>query len=137
MIFENALGGLYQRAGVDLVREQIEAALAAAFGERLYDIADEGLVVWPDEGYATELVYSLDAPRMTARVRGAPPAKPPPDLDRAAILFRAQPITWTSWVAAWGDAAPERVVRGASLLPGWVRSPVVAARRRGRSSHGR
>ncbi len=46
-LFENALGGLYQLAGVDLVREQLEAALGK---DTSYDIADEGLVIWPGRG---------------------------------------------------------------------------------------
>ncbi len=70
VLFENALAGLYQRAGVDFVREQIEAALPPATP---YDIADEGLVVWPP-GWATELVYDLggdaDAHRRRARRGG-------------------------------------------------------------------
>ena len=33
-----------------------------------YDIADEGLVVWPEPGYRTELVYDL---RKETRFRGA------------------------------------------------------------------
>jgi hypothetical protein len=120
IIFENALAGLYQLAGVDLVREQIEAALpraAPSAGAPPYDVSDEGLVVWPDGSYKTEIVYRLDAPHIPATVRGAPPDAPPPDLDRAALLFREQPIPWAAWVAAWSDAPPARVVKGASLLP--------------------
>jgi hypothetical protein len=113
VIFENALAGLYHRAGVDLVREQIQAALPAT---SKYDIADEGLVVWP-AGWATELVYDLAAaPRLEAKVRGEPAAEAPPEIDRAAILFREQGITWSAWVAAW-SGEPKRVVKGASLLP--------------------
>ena len=63
-LFENALGGLYQLAGVDLVREQLTAVL----GEKAhYDIADEGLVIWPGEGYRTEVVYLLGEPRAGRR----------------------------------------------------------------------
>jgi hypothetical protein len=113
VLFENALGGLYHRAGVDFVREQIEAALPA--GSK-YDIADEGLVVWPS-GWATELVYDLEAePRLTAKVRGGPPAEPPPAIDRAALFFREQAISWAAWAEAW-SGEPRRLVQGASLLP--------------------
>ena len=52
-LFENALAGLYQRAEVDLVREQLEAELGEGTH---YDISDEGLLVWPGVDYETELV---------------------------------------------------------------------------------
>jgi hypothetical protein len=112
VLFENALAGLYQRAGVDMVREQLAAALPA---EMPYDIADEGLVVWP-AGFTTEWVYPLDGEAtLTATVRGEPAAEAPPTIERAAIVFRAQEIAWAEWVAAFGPE-PRRVVKGASLL---------------------
>lgn len=120
-LVENALAGVYQLAGVDLVREQIEAALD---GHPPYDISDEGLVVWPGQGYRTEVIYRLSGrPRrtITPRVRGEAPAQPPPKLDERQILYRHQRIRWADWVAAWSSAdttAPVlRMVRGASILP--------------------
>ncbi len=137
VLFENALAGLYQRAGVDFVREQIEAALPAGTP---YDIADEGLVVWPlvddggsapkppvddggsaprPPGWTTELVYDLAAkPTLTAVARGQEAASggAPPAIERSAIVFREQGIAWADWVAAW-SGEPKRVVKGASLLP--------------------
>jgi hypothetical protein len=120
VLFENALAGLYHRAGVELVREQIEAALPAG---ATYDVADEGLVVWR-AGRATEHVYDLDRkPLLEAQARGAPGSDPPgdpaPPIERSAILFAEHPIAWTAWVDAWSDAAgePRRLVAGASLLP--------------------
>jgi hypothetical protein len=46
ILFENALAVFYQRAQVQLVREQLEAELGSLAH---YDIADEGLVVWPSQ----------------------------------------------------------------------------------------
>jgi hypothetical protein len=117
VLFENALGGLYHRAGVDLVRQQIEAVLPPA---ATYDIADEGLVVWL-AGFATEIVYPLDAAAilqtsLQPTVRGAPAPEPPSPIDRAAIMFRDHALAWTEWVEVWGGA-PHRVIKGASLLP--------------------
>jgi len=116
VLFENALAGLYQRAGVDFVREQIAAALPP---EAAFDIADEGLVVWPP-GWATELIYDLTAtPTLTAVARGdaaGSPGAAPPAIERAAIVFREQGIAWSDWVVAW-SGEPRRVVKGASLLP--------------------
>jgi hypothetical protein len=115
VVFENALAGLYHRAGVELCREQIEAALPEG---STYDIADEGLVVWR-AGVATELVYDLRVQSvLTAKVRGAPASEPAPTIDRGAVLFDEQPIDWNRWVEAWsGEGEPVRLVTGASLLP--------------------
>ncbi|MEP7123464.1 MAG: hypothetical protein ABJE95_21230 [Byssovorax sp.] len=121
-LFENALGGLYQLAGVDLVREQLEAVLGASAH---YDIADEGLVIWPGEGYRTEVVYLLGEPTagriLTPKVRGDALAAPPATIDEEKIRYRLQPIPWTAWVRAWNAAAQEgvvipRLVLGAPLL---------------------
>jgi hypothetical protein len=122
VMLENALAGLYCIAGVDLVREQIRAAI----GDVPYDIADEGLLVWPGEGYRTEVVYRLDpgfrGPQVEPLVRGAAPATRPPPLDLRKILFRDQHVPWADWVAAWRDDRPPgepvpRVLFGTSILP--------------------
>ena len=44
-----------KRAGVEIVRTQLQAT----FGLRTYDVADEGLVVWPGPGFETQVVYPL------------------------------------------------------------------------------
>ena len=122
LLFENALAGLYQRAEVDLVREQIEAEL----GEGIhYDVADEGLVVWPGHDYETELVYRIDTRRarpITPKVRGVPPKTPPRVLDTGRMLYRQQEVSWLAWVAAWDAADHEevdvpRLLSGSSILP--------------------
>jgi hypothetical protein len=120
-LFENALAGLYQRSEVDLVREQVEGEL----GERAtYDIADDGLLVWPGTDYRTELVYKLKGRRknLSARVLGAPPTEPPAILDRHRIFFHEQVIAWDAWVTAWSAASLEGaevppLLRGITLLP--------------------
>ncbi len=123
-LFENALAGLYQLAGVDLVREQLAAVLGK---ETPYDIADEGLVIWPGEGYRTEVVYPLEEPRagrvLTPVVSGVVPASPPGVIEEAKIRYRLQPILWTAWVRAWTTASQEgvaipRLVVGAPLVAG-------------------
>jgi hypothetical protein len=121
VLFENALAGLYQRAEVDLVREQIEAELGPAVA---YDIADGALVVWPGEDYRTELVYRLGKSGQTVapEVSGAPSTMPVRVLDTRNIFFRDQAIGWLAWVSAWSAAAhPEapipRLLRGTSILP--------------------
>jgi hypothetical protein len=129
LLFENALAGLYHRADVDLVREQIEAELGDGVH---YDIADEGLIVWPGRDYRTELVYPIGGRRrgtLPPKVRGADPAEPPVVLDTQQLMFSAQSISWVAWVAAWTTADHEtaplgRLVQGASILPDaptWMR----------------
>ena len=121
-LFENALAGLYALAEVDLVREQLEAEL----GEGVhYDIADEGLLVWPGVDYETELVYDIEGAHglvVEAEVRGEEPEEPPRVLDTRRMFYRDQGVSWLAWVAAWSAASHEsmevpRVMRGVSLLP--------------------
>jgi hypothetical protein len=113
-VLEAALGGLYARADVQLVREQIEAELGA---DVPYDIADEGLVVWPGPGYGTEVVYDLGA-RATMRpaVRGEPPARPPAELAAARVRFARELVSWEAWVAVWEDPAGAPLCGGRPLL---------------------
>lgn len=122
LLFENALAGLYKLAGVDLVREQIEAAL----GDRPpYDIADEGLIVWPGEGYRTEVIYELDedaGDTIRPILRGDPLPQPPPSLNAREIFFQRQPISWRAWLSAWSTSLPSlaptpRLLQAASILP--------------------
>ncbi|MEZ4312865.1 MAG: hypothetical protein R3F14_32990 [Polyangiaceae bacterium] len=125
VLFENALAGLYKLASVDLVREQIETALGA---EMPYDIADDGLLVWPGPGYTVEALYPLrtDAPVIEPTLRGGLPARPLPPLDARAISFRHQPIAWSAWVYAWtpetGKEVP-RLMSGPSLIPAVPHTP--------------
>ncbi|HLM76089.1 MAG TPA: hypothetical protein VK459_25460, partial [Polyangiaceae bacterium] len=122
LLFENALAGLYKLAGVDLVREQIEAALG---GSPRYDIADEGLIVWPGQGYRTEVIYELDedvGDTLEPLIRGEPLPEPPPALDARVIFFQRQSISWRAWLTAWSTSLPSlaptpRLLQGASILP--------------------
>jgi hypothetical protein len=121
-LLENALAGFYQRAEVDLVREQIEAVLDAGAH---YDIAAEGLVVWPGRDYRTELVYRLDVRRgrtIKPRIRGIGPLHPARVIDTRQLLYRAQNLSWIGWVGAWGAADHDsaevpRLLHGAPILP--------------------
>ncbi|HMY17853.1 MAG TPA: hypothetical protein PKA58_16130, partial [Polyangium sp.] len=123
ILFENALAGFYRVAGVDLVREQIRSVLGA---DVAYDISNEGLVVWPDEHYRSEVRYRLDngftEPMSEPEIRGEAPKTPPKPIDLRKIMFRDQHISWTDWVSAWNRAEnaadlPKRVLFGASILP--------------------
>jgi hypothetical protein len=52
------------------------------------------LIVWPEEGYRTELVYQLGAgnPSIAAEVRGEPAKLPPRVLDARHLFFREQSV---------------------------------------------
>jgi hypothetical protein len=118
VLFENAVAGLYQLAGVDFVREQLEAAVGA---DVPYDLTDQGLVVWPGPGYTVEAVYPLRARAgaVAPKIHGGTPARPPPPLDVRALSFHRQPIAWDAWVAAWRPdlgVQVTRLVTGPSLL---------------------
>ena len=64
-----------------------------------YDVADEGLVVWPGPGYETEEVKDLDP-----------------------FLLGRHPVRWTEWVEAWeaDGSEPGRrpLLPEVKLLPG-------------------
>lgn len=102
--FDAALVGLYKLAGVDMVREEIAAVLPPGAP---YDIADEGLVVWPD-GYQTEVIYDLSdgRPSLEASVRGDPPAQRPAVLEADRLLLSRRELGYASWVERWGPDRP-------------------------------
>ncbi len=84
---ETALAGLYKKAGVDLVREPVEAVLGVAPGD--YEVVAEGI----------RLRRSKDAEtvcRLTDGSAAADPACPPEKL-----LYKRVPLTWSDWVAGW------------------------------------
>ncbi len=114
-VFTTALRGFYQKAGVNLVREQIEACFAPPCPA--YDVGEEGLIVWPGQGYDVEVIYDLrEEPVLHPRLKDGQPADKMPTLAADQLLFSGNPITWQAWVAAWeGDQAGVRDFDG--LLP--------------------
>lgn len=121
-IFEIALAGFYKLSGVDILREQLSAALKPDEGPTPpYDIADEGLVVWPGDGFETEAIYDLDATKLTPIMRGAPYTGPLFDLGGRHALFGREPLYWSVWATTWQQIArgeePMPIITGPSLLP--------------------
>lgn len=95
---DEALAGFYKLAGVTLLAAQVSALV----GPR-WDVADEGLVTWPGEDHAVEVVYPLaGGPTLAGRVRAG--AAAPPPLPAARLRFADQPIRWDAWVRAWSPA---------------------------------
>jgi hypothetical protein len=115
-IFEIALAGFYKLAGVDVVREQVEVAL----GKAPYDVADEGMVVWPGAAYESEVVYDLRSDKLLPIVRGATLQVKPPVLAGRHAVYGKEPLKWATWEATWQTLAaggePAKIVAGPSLL---------------------
>ncbi|MBA3461436.1 MAG: hypothetical protein H0T46_15845 [Deltaproteobacteria bacterium] len=120
-IFEIALAGFYKLSGIDLLREQLEHALASDDAPAPpYDIADEGLVVWPGDGFATEAIYDLTSEKLTPVLRGAPYHGALFDLGGRHALFGREPLYWSVWSTTWQQIArgeqPMPIIVGPSLL---------------------
>lgn len=114
LVVENLLAGMYRLTGCDLVRQSIERQIGGA----AYDIADEGLVVWPGPGYRTELVYALSVVGVVVpKSRGEAPASMPRTIDTRRILVREQPIRFDDWKNAWDAERPTPLSLSGSLLP--------------------
>ncbi len=121
--FENALAGLYAKAGADLVRQRVEEALARSLGRDKappYDVADEGIVAWSDEAYEVEIVYPLAAPVETIEAwcrgeKGRVDVSPAP-VARREMVFQ-DVITWERWVEIWSDPGKARCMERGGLLP--------------------
>jgi hypothetical protein len=116
-----ALAGLYKLAGVDLIREQIEASFEPLMPS--YDIADEGLVVWPGPGYEIEIIYDLRAgPLLQPQPQSTSGPLRLPVLPATPLLFRNVPLSWDAWVALWhqdeaGKGLSEQFLPGVCVLP--------------------
>jgi hypothetical protein len=121
-ILEIALTGFYKLSGVELVREQLETALQGdGSAPPPYDIADEGLLVWPAGAYDCEAVYDLRGKRLIPTMRGEKFDGGLPDLDKRHALFGREPLYWSVWSTAWQQIArgepPMPLLVGPSLLP--------------------
>jgi hypothetical protein len=96
--FLTALAGLYKLAGVDLVREQIEAVLGT--GARWYAIEADGLRV--RSGADGEVVYDLrDGPLIQPRLAAGAIGKDWAVVPAGDLLFKPLPVTWSAWVQTW------------------------------------
>ena len=112
LVFESALLGFYQKCGVDLVRERIEAA----FQHRMlpYDITEGMLVVWPGEHFEHEVTYPVtDARHFWPRPQRLADQFDLPRLEADEILLTRKRLTWTDWVARWkpSESAAEALAR--------------------------
>jgi len=115
-VFALALHALYARAGVHIARTQV----SAAFQHHTYDVAEEGLVVWPGPGFTRKAVYPLRG-KDPSVPRGSGAATLGP-LPLHKLLFSKTPLSFSLYVntlerARVGDVVPPELVLGIDVLP--------------------
>ena len=116
-VLRNTIAGLYAVSGVELAQAQIAACLPPG---ATWDVHDGSLVVWPDQGYKTEVTYRLFEDRLLhpAHVTssGAEVASAPV-LDPDRLFITRSPITWERWVRFWDGDLSVELMPGLRLLP--------------------
>lgn len=116
-VLATALTGFYKRCGIDLVGEQIESSLARLCP--YYDVADEGLVVWPEQNWRSAVTYDLrEGPILHPRFEKDPSSPDLPFLNANQLLLGSREVEWQNWVAAW-DQIQTGTTRPDPLLPDW------------------
>jgi hypothetical protein len=131
--FADALAGFYKAAGVDLVREQVEA-LTPAGAWCTFD--DRGLVVELPPTFEHGAAYDLKSEgALTPRPLRGDGAAHFRKLPADKLLFRRTPIRWDEWAEAWerdqaGKGHRPPLARGVQLLPLGTAKGRWAARRR-------
>jgi hypothetical protein len=123
-----ALVGLYKLAGVDVVRDQVEAGLA---GTGLsFHVEEDGLAVHtPQPRPEEEVVCPMhDTVRLTLPVTPTHPLASVPMPPLESLVFARIPVYWEEWVTAWQreqeGGSPRLVSAGLRITP--VAPPVGA-----------
>jgi hypothetical protein len=109
--FDTALLGFYRKAGVEIVREQVERNLV---GNHPYDLCVAGLVIWPEAQFDREVTVDLHRPHQVrplpsplAVTFGISPA------SAENVLFSKSDTNWYEWGRLWhvetGDTDGERL----------------------------
>lgn len=119
-IFCAALAGFYKMCGVELICEQLDAALDL---ESHAWMADSGrLVVWPTSAPAKAVYYHLeDEPLLPPRNVQGDLVPGHITLEREEIRYCCKPLWWQRWVETWRHDAPDhrsirRLVESARLV---------------------
>ena len=112
---QHALEGFYRKCGVDMVREQLQAAFIYSHP---YDINSEGLVIWPGGEFRNEVRVDLarkgqlrPVPTELATAAGLHPA------DRIAVLFFESRTSWDDWARRWETNSDHSTPRACSHAP--------------------
>lgn len=111
--FETALLGFYRKAGVELVREQLERRLV---GRHTYDICAEGLIIWPEGQFDKDIVVDL---QRRHQVRPTPitaaSAYGITATPRESVVFAQSEVLWTEWQQLWLEPVDESAKPGRPL----------------------
>jgi hypothetical protein len=95
--FHDALVGFYKLSGVDVVHEQMAAALPAGCA---FDVGAEGVTVWPTSDPSCAVTYDLSAPERPPRGAGCAGLTGLPPSGEALVLARST-VPWAAWVEQW------------------------------------
>lgn len=112
-----ALGGLYKAAGVDFVREQLDALLSPHAAR--YEFTDRELWLWPDARQLAPLRFDLrqqDNPLVPMDANTNPTVTINADL----LFFDRRAFDWEQWMQCWQDhethAKSELLGEGVTLM---------------------
>jgi hypothetical protein len=113
-VLVTALIGLYKRAGVDLVAEQ----LVSLFPEGLEYEIREGKLLVTAPGLKGSVAYDLE--KLAEPAPGATPGLPK---SAGEFLFRQRRVTWQAWVERWqrdqaGEPHQPPLLPDVRMLPG-------------------
>jgi hypothetical protein len=127
LIWSNAMAGLYKLSGIELVHEQIRGCFPQ---EPLsYDLAGEGLILWPKDGLDTEVLYELpNGPVLRPRGPAAVATGAMPEIPRPELLLQDRAIDWQAWCDYWemiqaGPAPDVRLLGDYHVLPAGLTVP--------------
>ncbi len=123
--FDTALLGFYRKAGVELVREQLQRNFV---GRHPYDVCQEGLIIWPEGQYDREVTVDLNRPHQLKPLPATLAITFGIGITSAeSVIFSKSNTNWYEWAQLWhvnarntdGDRLPLACVQSArlSLLP--------------------
>ncbi|QDT57513.1 hypothetical protein Pan44_55820 [Caulifigura coniformis] len=111
-----AVAGFYALSGVDIVREHLASALHRRYHS--YDIADSGLVVWPEPDFEAEITYPFsDSRTLSPRPARLAERYQLPRLETDDLFFARTAIRWSDWIEFWSRPAASFDATIAGHLP--------------------
>lgn len=108
--FAAALTALYQLAGIDLVQEQVSAALPSSVAS--WELTAAGLVLRLGSAPERTIAYDLRVPDGEAWPSAT--MAEVPALDARQLVFARTPLSWEQWASCWEK---DRNGSGLSGLP--------------------
>ncbi|GAB5443294.1 MAG: hypothetical protein Fues2KO_36430 [Fuerstiella sp.] len=113
--FETALRGFYCKAGVELVREQMERQL---IGSHPYDVSGQGLVIWPERQFDRQIICDLNRRH---QIRPWPPGLAASyglqPISRELIVYSESRFLWSDWKRVWAPPPDAEAPDGSDRLP--------------------